>query len=496
MKGEDLGKDWGNDATPIGGDLGADWGNDAVPEPAAPASQYGTSNPRDVLMAKKLYLARQILRGTMDAGRAVVAGPLAVAEGAVRTGGDLAGSALQKLIPGANPTGVGGPGIDWAPGGFTGAVSDAWKKRNEGFREIGSNPLNVLGLVPALAPARLAAAAGATSPLWRAALATGIGAAEGGAVGGTQAAYEGGDVLPAIARGALGSAILTGGGEMLNQWGRSSFPGLSARYNRHVPDASKQLVRENADEILSAGVLPKSREGFLSQAAQQQQALGRRYNEAAAAVPEDWRYDLAQLDDDARVALEKRLTGLGRAGMVYHEGLPLPGGAAGPTLPFATAPEDALAVLASKVNNVKGTQLARGKNTQALNARELADYRTALTNPEADRDPSGVRTLMLKDVGKSWRDASNDALMSAPNYAEVLGADTPRRYAMWSTLEDLVEHPGNLGLQHRAPILNLAIDPWKWSSAIYKGGNAIKASAIPAAALSGRLGAPATGNER
>jgi hypothetical protein len=348
-----------------------------------------------------------------------------------------------------------------------------------------SNPVNAVAMLPGLEPARLATGLGISNPFLRAALSSGIAGGEGAALGGAQAAGEGTPVLPAAAKGALAAIAMNGVGQGLKNWGEGNFPGLSPLYNRNVTPEAKDLIRQNVEDILSRGTLPSAREGFLKLSAKEQQALGRKYQAATESVPEGWTYPVAQLGEGAQSALQERIAQ--RSAMEY-----LPGGPG--IKPLAIIPADAAKVLGGKLGNVRGTQLAKSGNPEALTAKEIEKYRNDLTNPETYRDPVGLRAMLLKDVGKSFHSASNDALMGAPNYAKMLGADTPKKYALWSSLEDLIEHPGNLGLQHRLPVLNFAVDPWFWSSMLHKSGSVLQRAALPAAATAAVRGAKANGS--
>jgi hypothetical protein len=490
MSGEDLGAEWG--AAPGGDDLGADWGGSVqatrrkrsaiastAPEKLqpAPGDQYGTVSQREARAADRLA----ILKGGFNGARDMIAAPLAVAEGAFRAGGDLLGAGLQKILPGADPTGF-GRGEDWAPDGFFGAVKDAYSKRKEGFREFGSNPINALSMIPGLAPARLAASTGATGVGGRV-LATLIGAGEGGALGGLQAAQEDQPILPAISRGALASALFTGSGQAMNKWGEHKFPGLGTIPNPKVTEASKQMVREALPDILSAGALPKSDKGFAELAESMRRQSGAKFEAAKNAVPSEWAAPVSDLEKAAEANLLNRLASRERMAAEFRDGAP--------AIPQAPADE-----LAARFNSARATQAHELQDPDWLNAQQLGMARTAGTDPRLYQNPVGSAAMMAKDVGGAFHDALTDALMAAPNYAATLGPTAQKEYALSKALSSVVASPGRLGLSHRAPVLNLAINPWMYSSAIYKTGNALQSAALPSAALSGYLSGPTKGIDR
>jgi hypothetical protein len=441
----------------------------------APGDQYGTVSPREARLADRIA----ILKGAFTGARDAIAAPLAVAEGAIRAGGDLIGAGARKLIPGANLT---GSSEDWAPNGFIGAVKDAYSKRGEGLRGMGDNPINIAALLPGLAPARLAAATGATGVGGRV-LATLIGAGEGGAMGGLQAANEDQPVLPAIGRGALASALFTGAGQAMNKWGEHKFPGLGTIPNPKVTEASKQMVREALPDILSAGALPKSDKGFAELAESMRRQSGAKFEAAKNAVPSEWAAPVSDLEKAAEANLLNRLASRERMAAEFRDGVP--------AIPQSPADE-----LAARFNSARATQAHELQDPDWLNAQQLGMARTAGTDPRLYQNPVGSAAMMAKDVGGAFHDALTDALMGAPNYAATLGPTAQKEYALSKALSGVVASPGRLGLSHRAPVLNLAINPWMYSSALYKTGNALQSAALPSAALSGYLSGPTTESDR
>jgi len=442
----------------------------AAPTVGAPAQAFASPEWRTrmaVTDAKK-----QIVRGAFNAGRDVLAAPLSVAEGAVRKGGDVIHNIANYLVPGADLTGSSGQ--KWAPQGFTGAVRNAWDKRAEGVRGIVDNPINAASFIPALAPMRLARATGVLNPWLRSVIGTGIGATEGGLIGGIQAATEDRPVLPAAGIGAALGGGLSVAGQAMNRWGENRFPGLGTAPNPKVTEGAKVMVREALPDVLSAGVLPKGQQGFADLAEAMRMNASGQYSAAERAIPADWSAPVSDMEAAASEALLDRLAGRSRMAAEYDK-----------TKQLATIPEGASEDLQAKFNAIRATQAHELQDPEWLNAEQLSQARTAGTDPRLYQNPVGSAALMAKDVGGAFHSALTDQLMAAPGYAEALGPNTAREYALAKSLGKVIAHPGRIGLGHRVPLLNLAIDPWLWRSGLYKTGNALQTMALPAAAYPG-----------
>lgn len=437
----------------------------------APAETF--MSPADKFRMKKAEIAQKLASGVFETARGAIAGPLSVAEGAVRVTGDWLGDQAKKVNPIAELTGLSGK---WAPEGFSGAVKNAWQGRKEGVRGFGSNPLNALALIPALAPERLAAlapemlnTAGVVPKVlgnrWmQRGLSTAIGAGQGGLMGAVDAAANPQDntsVGRSAAIGALTGGLGQGIASGLKAYGGSKFPGMSNAYNRNVTPEAKALIAQNLDQIMSPGILPKGREGFLSLADQMKGQIGKRYAAATEAVPKDWTYPVEDLWQNTERNLKGEMGRLGGAGLELKPGVSAP-----------VLPGQAQEAVDEGIRHVMANQLHNQLPEDVLTASQLGAHRSMLVNPKTYTNPQTAAPIMQKNVGEAFHSGITDALMSAPNYAATLGAKTPKEYALWKSVEQLINHPGNVGLAHRLPILNTAVSHWYWPSSIYKAGQA------------------------
>lgn len=254
------------------------------------------------------------------------------------------------------------------------------------------------------------------------------------------------------------NAIPTGGGAILKQMGINKFPGLAkGLLNRAVPEHTKALVRENLDRILGADIFPKGKEAFLALAEKNRARLGGLYDAATEAVPNSWATSASDLEQSFRDKF--------RALLGERDAL-----AINPANQYeAVLPQRADELISEAMGRVKGGQNFRGQDPDWLRAKELARVKTSITNKETWRNGQTDNLQLLADLGTAFHEASNDALMSAPNYAATLGAETPREYALWKGLQAVVNRPGNIGLTSRFPWGQTA-PAWNMASMLYKTG--------------------------
>lgn len=435
--------------------------------------------PADVAATQKSgYTARQpsfIESGTkaaFDAGRAAIAFPLAAGEATGRT-------ILGKVNRNLN-TDILGTSDAYPANGFSDYFANAWNNRGKGLRGIGDNPLNLASLIPGAEPFALAGKV-TSQPVLRAGLATTIGAGEGAGMAYADAAanpQNGIDPVTAAKLGLLTGGGLTGLGAALGNYGVSQFP---MRASAKVPQETIDMVRQNLPEILSAGVGPKTRQGFADLAENMRMKASQRYQAAEAAVPPDWAASVNDLSASAKDALLDRLASRTRMAAVYN-----------PETYAAEVPPDALETLARKFNATKATQAYAGKDPEWLNAQEIGLARTAGTDPRLYQNPTGEAAMMAKDIGGAYHSALTDALMGAPNYAATLGEGTQRRYALAKALGKVIASPGSVGLTDRLPG-GMTLSPWLKASLAFKGGSAAQKSIGPLTNLGQVLGYPGLG---
>lgn len=493
MAGEDLGAAWGNS----GDDLGADWGGNAVPviDPKTQAlyqiASKVTPGAKSSVKAHRVEAAGMGTALTPEQGAVAIAGrseeepwqdvakaffPRTYAQAQVDQGfhpwlgikdaSSLLGRAAVGLGSGVNAL-AGGSDIASADDAALQSMSSP-ASQGSGLgrfaRDFATDPL----LIPSLAVGGPLASRAGTLLAFPGSVPTFRAAGTAGAILGAGAADRASDWDPNTqaepSAGELASAIamsafpeLAGlGGKML---GRRWFPGINAGTNRNVPEPTREMVAKNLDEILSPGMLPRTRGSFLDMAAKRQRELGQRYEAALSAVPQEWVIMTDDVGDRFRQNLRSRLGD--RSALVYD-----------PAKGEAALPAAAENAVEGVMDRVRGAQAYRGQMPDLANARDLAKLRNDLTNPETWRDPSGELAMLKKDVGRAFHGGVNDVLMSVEPYANTLGTDTPRQYALWSGLEDLVDNPGRLGLADRLPVLNFAVSPWLKSSLAYKTGQA------------------------
>ena len=411
-------------------------------------------------------------RAAFDAGRGALAFPLSVGEAMGRT-------ILGKVNRNLN-TDILGTSNAYPAKGFSDYFANAWNKRGEGLRGVGSNPLNLASLIPGAQPFALAGRV-TSQPILRAGLATAIGAGEGGGMAYADAVanpQNGIDPVTAAKLGLVTGGGLTGLGAALGNYGVSQFP---MRANAKVPQETIDMVRQNLPDILSAGVGPKTRQGFADLAEKMRMATSKRYQAAEAAVPESWAASVGDLNKSAEEALLDRLASRNRMAAVYN-----------PDTYEAEVPPDALAMLDRKFNSTRATQAYAKKDPGWLNAQEIGLARTAGTDPKLYQNLPGEAAMMTKDISGAYHSALTDALMGAPNYAATLGTGTQKNYALAKSLAKVVASPGSVGLTDRLPG-GLTLSPWLKASLAFKGGNAAQNSIGPLTNLGQALGYPGLG---
>jgi len=349
----------------------------------------------------------------------------------------------------------------------------AFAQRKEGVRGLLTDPiaLGAMAIQPEAAAALVPA--GAAKAVAAPALAAGAGAGMSAA---DAFLNDRGDIGSNAKWGAILAGVPAIGGQLLRRYGEAAMPGLAPIRNPKVTPEAREMVKEALPELLSAGILPKTRKGMAIQAEKMREQAGKKYSRAEASIPAEWSIATSDLEKSAEAALRERLGGFRRQALEYDA-------ATGK----AVIPSDATSEMGKKFSRVRGTQAHEYQDPEWLNAMQVGSARTAHTNPELYRDPSGERGMLLKDIGGAFHEAFTDALMNAPNYAKTLGPDAAKEYALSKAFTKVIEHPGAIGLSDRAPFLNVAIGPWLKASTAYKAGNAMSKLALPSALASDRL---------
>lgn len=349
----------------------------------------------------------------------------------------------------------------------------AFNQRKDGLRGLLTDPiaLAAMAVQPEAAAAFLPAgvARTAATPIIASGAGAGMSAADAWL-------NDRGDVGSNAKWGAILSGIPALGGQLLRRYGESAMPGLAPIRNPKVTPEAREMVKEALPDLLSAGILPKTRKGMAIQAEKMREQAGKKYSQAEESIPAEWAISTGDLEKAAESALRERLGGFRRQALEYD-----------PATGKAVIPSDATSEMEKKFSRVRGTQAHEYQDPEWLNAMQVGSARTAHTNPELYRDPSGERGMLLKDIGGAFHEAFTDALMGAPNYAKTLGPDAAKQYALSKAFTKVIEHPGAIGLADRAPFLNVAIGPWLKASTAYKTGNAMSKLALPAALASDRL---------
>lgn len=421
---------------------------------------------------RKPYEPNVLERGLVSAFRGVqsaIAAPLAVGEALIRRGFDAA-----KI----NPLGI----MQYPGSSLADYAKNAWAQRYEGVRGLGDNPLNVLGFANL---GNRAALALAENPLARAAIRTGTEAALGAGGGALQAMAhpeEGATPKQAAAFGGALGGGLTALGAGAQIAGKKLMPGLRAGIvSTKVTPQEQALVRANLDQIMSDGALPKTQGGYLDLADKMRLDLGPNYEKAQQAVPSDWASSTGDLEKKAEELLLARLAARRNMRAAWN-----------PDLQIAELPADASAALKEKFGNLRATQAFEQQDPEWINISQLADARTAGTDPVLYQAPTGAQKKMLKDVSSAWHEAITGEMMGAPGYAEALGPETGKKYALAKALEKVVTNPGRLGLAHRVKG-SAALSPWLLASSLYKAGQFMPRTAAPMINIAGLAGYPGLG---
>lgn len=128
-----------------------------------------------------------------------------------------------------------------------------------------------------------------------------------------------------------------------------------------------------------------------------------------------------------------------------------------------------------------------------LTPKQLSDLRTALSDPSMYRDPIAEVAVLKRDVGHAIHQAATERLMQIPEYKVVMGnavkdnklvfkkGSVPQKYKLEMNLQNVIEHPGSIGLSDRLNLfglLNPAVSPWLKASTLYKGGGLLKAAGL------------------
>lgn len=442
-------------------------------------SGWSAGSPSDASAVQKSgYQARKpsvLEKGAQAAfkvGQGALAFPLSVGEATGRTVLEKVNRNLKSDLLGT---------ADAYPAkGFSDYFSNAWNKRGEGVRSIGSNPLNLATLIPGAQPFALAGRV-TSQPILRAGLATAIGAGEGGGMAYADAVANPQNGIDPVTAAKLGLATgggLTALGSAMGNYGVSQFP---MRASAKVPQETIDMVRQNLPDILSAGAGPKTRQGFADLAEKMRMTASKRYEAAEAAVPGSWAASVGDLNKSAEDALLDRLASRHRMAAVYN-----------PDTYAAEIPPDAVGALGRKFNATRATQAYAKKDPEWLTAQEIGLARTAGTDPRLYQNPTGEAAMMAKDIGGAYHSAMTDALMGAPNYASTLGAGTQKKYALAKALGKVVANPGGIGLTDRLPG-GLTLSPWLKASLAFKGGSAAQKSIGPLTNLGQVLGYPGLG---
>lgn len=118
-----------------------------------------------------------------------------------------------------------------------------------------------------------------------------------------------------------------------------------------------------------------------------------------------------------------------------------------------------------------------------LSPEELSRARTNIAvDPKTYADPIQEVARIKRHTGQAMHDAANEILMAHPAYKDVLvnpkkGVNVPFDWKKEASLQNIIEHPGAIGLADRLNllgVLNPAVSPWFKASTLYKGGSALR----------------------
>jgi hypothetical protein len=391
----------------------------------------------------------------------------------------------------------------------------AYGKRNEGLRSFGNDPINAALLasnfVPGLgfltdpiAATRLgkygSLAANITKDV---ALGAGTGAAQS-MLDENSYASPGEGAFIGAATGGLGAGV----GEFFRARGRDLIPGIGKKHNLNVPEEAKELYRQNADAVLSQGFFPKGREGFLAIGEGLQNRASKRYQagmDALESAKPDLRFSVAEWDRRARERAIESMGSFLEPGLV-EDATPL--GYRLNDLVGGIFDTKMGAVRASTLKHTprawqypegqqyfdEAAMLAENERLKdILTPTQFSKSRTGTTDPIAWKNPDAEVSRYKRKAYLAMHDAANDMLMEHPEYSDALGipsatdqvfrrGNAPQQFKLGGTIENITNSPGAIGLSHRMPITNFAIDPWLWGSTNYKIGQAVdNAGIVPVA---------------
>ncbi len=329
--------------------------------------------------------------------------------------------------------------------------------------------------------------------------------AEGAAYGAADAYLNDRDISDAALLGGSFGGVIGGASDIAKAYSKHVFPGLNSQRNRNLDPEAVKMVEENFDQIMSKGLLPKTKEGFYNLADAEKEILSKYYDEAIRKVNYD--KELA--------AMEKNLgpggthEQLGKLGVTPDAVLlsfgqikkDNPAGWAryiedNPEAPLVTS----LEILKDQLAKEYKTKLARRtalsstaeglldkdigsveksreflEQSKAISPEDASLIRTAKTNPETYKDPVAEMALARKDLGSSWRDVINQHLESDPRYAAHVTSKVKKDYKLWKSLENTLDFPGRNLMTDRIPVLNFSLSPYLKSSTSYKLGEGLGA---------------------
>lgn len=466
--------------------LAAEWTDEMMPKGGYP---FAPGSPN-------------ILQRAYQGGKDVLSVPLAGIEAGV--------SSVANSIPGVSRF-VSGVTGDAGESNFFKNYEDAYSKRNEGLRGFGNDPINTALLasnfIPGLGFLTDPIAAARLGKYGNIAANVAKDVALGAGTGATQSMLDqnsyttpGEGAFIGAATGGLGAGV----GEFFRARGRDLIPGIGKKHNINVPEDAKELYRQNADAVLSKGFFHKGREGFLAIGEGLQKQASERYKagmSALEAAKPNLRFSVKEWERRARDRTIESMGKFEEPGLV-EDATPL--GYRLNDVAEKILQDKMGAVRASKLQQTprawqypEGVQYWDEAAMLAENAR-LADEltptqfslsRTGTTDPIAWKNPDAELSRYKRKTYLGMHDAANDMLLEHPEYADALGeasatnqifhkGSAPQQFKLGATIENITNSPGAIGLAHRAPGLNFAIDPWRWGSANYKLGQAVDNAGI------------------
>ena len=406
---------------------------------------------------------------------------------------------------------------------YSESVKAAEEKGNlgEGLPGFVSDPLNLTMAVPSLGgyvmSSKLGKVAKKAGPVIGETITRGAGGAIEGAGYGLLGSVDPTNDESALDQAKIGSIIggsLGLGGGLMRGLGKEWFPGLGTQSNRAVDPDTKILVKKNLDQILGTGLFPKSKEGFYNLSDKERELLSKEYDRAVKAISpknKTWEEYVSQIKNNIETGPTKNLTpdDLFKMAAKFQIDDPLYGSQN--NIPFMRnikdledklksgyrkrlAKRDALddklvKLLVRDILTVVKSKAELFPDISVHSGEELGWVRTNKTNPETYKDPVAEVAMAKKDLGRTWRDVINAELESDPRYAEHITNKVKKDYALWSSLEDVLDAPGKIGLTDRLPG-GLSLSPYLKSSSAYKVGQLLS---LPQQL---RLGARDTDNKK